>query len=171
MKSPLDRNSIIMPSPLVKSLRRAKRPLLLSAALTITLVLLAASLFFCPSTHAKDSRMAKKMTVLLWPDGAPGAMGDAVADKPDLTLYGPEGDGPFSCVVICPGGGYGAKAAHEGEPIALWLNSIGIAGAVVQYRVSPYRYPVPADDARRVACAPSRQGLRPLHRSGRRPGR
>ena len=94
--------------------------------------------------------MAKKMTVLLWPDGAPGAMGDAVADKPDLTLYVPEGDGPFSCVVICPGGGYGAKAAHEGEPIALWLNSIGIAGAVVQYRVSPYRYPVPADDARRA---------------------
>jgi acetyl esterase/lipase len=111
--------------------------------------------------------MAKKMTVLLWPDAAPGAMGDDVADKPDLTLYLPAGNGPFSCVLICPGGGYSCKAPHEGEPIALWLNSIGIAGAVVQYRVSPYRHPIPADDARRgirmLRAKASEWGLDPAH--------
>lgn len=94
--------------------------------------------------------MTKTINALLWPDGAPGALGDAVEDKPDLTLYLPDGPGPFACVVICPGGGYVRKARHEGEPIAHMLNRYGIAGAVVQYRVAPYRFPVPVMDAQRA---------------------
>ena len=27
------------------------------------------------------------------------------------------------CVIVCPGGGYGGQADHEGRPIAEWLNS------------------------------------------------
>ena len=88
--------------------------------------------------------------VPLWPDGAPGAKGAGPEDCPALTLHLPEGKGPFACVVVCPGGGYSGRAAHEAEPIAEWLCSIGIAGAVVSYRVSPYRHPVPLGDAQRA---------------------
>jgi acetyl esterase/lipase len=94
--------------------------------------------------------MSNIIRTLLWPEGAPGALGDAPEDKPDLTLYLPPGTGPFACVVICPGGGYVRKAQHEGEPIARMLNGHGIAGAVVQYRVAPYRFPVPIMDAQRA---------------------
>ncbi|MGI6356215.1 MAG: alpha/beta hydrolase [Lentisphaerae bacterium] len=96
--------------------------------------------------------MTEHLRVLLWPDGAPGALGDSPADCPDLTVTFPalRPSGPWSCVVVCPGGGYSCKAAHEATPIALWLNSLGLAAAVVQYRVSPYRYPIPANDVRRA---------------------
>ncbi len=88
--------------------------------------------------------------VLLWPQGAPLARGNGPEDRPRLTLYLPEGAGPFACVVICPGGGYAGRAAHEAGPIAEWLNGIGVAGAVADYRVSPYRHPVPLGDAQRA---------------------
>jgi acetyl esterase/lipase len=86
---------------------------------------------------------------LLWPGGAPGAKGDTLEDKPRITAYVPAGDGPFACIVICPGGGYGGRAKHEGEPIARWLNTIGVAGFVLDYRVKPYRHPIPLGDAQR----------------------
>ncbi|MBT7166569.1 MAG: alpha/beta hydrolase [Victivallales bacterium] len=86
----------------------------------------------------------------LWPDGAPGAKGTDSEDCPDLTVHLPAGEGPFPCVVVCPGGGYGGRAAHEADPIAEWLAAIGIAGAVVSYRVSPYRHPIPIGDAQRA---------------------
>jgi acetyl esterase/lipase len=88
--------------------------------------------------------------VLLWPKGAPGAKGDGPEDKPRITPYLPAGDGPFACIVVCPGGGYGGRAPHEGAPIAKWLNSIGVAGVVLDYRVKPYRHPVELGDAQRA---------------------
>ena len=97
--------------------------------------------------------MSEPLKMLLWPNGAPGAKGEAVEDKPDLTLYMPENydiSKPRGLVVVLPGGGYHFKAAHEGEPIAKMLNAAGIPAVVVQYRVSPYRYPIPAEDARRA---------------------
>ena len=51
---------------------------------------------------------------------------------------------------MCPGGGYGGRADHEGEPIARMLNEHGIAGFVCHYRVAPYRHPVPLMDASRA---------------------
>jgi len=88
--------------------------------------------------------------ILLWPGGAPGAKGDTLEDKPRITPYLPAGDGPFACIVVCPGGGYGGRARHEGEPIARWLNTIGVAGFVLDYRVKPYRHPIPLGDAQRA---------------------
>jgi acetyl esterase/lipase len=39
-------------------------------------------------------------------------------------------------VVICPGGGYNILAWNlEGEEVAEWLNSIGVTGIVLKYRV------------------------------------
>ncbi|MCX5676872.1 MAG: alpha/beta hydrolase [Planctomycetota bacterium] len=88
--------------------------------------------------------------MLLWSGGAPGAKGDTLEDKPRITPYLPAGDGPFACIVVCPGGGYGGRAAHEGAPICKWLNSIGVAGFVLDYRVKPYRHPIPLGDAQRA---------------------
>ena len=41
-----------------------------------------------------------------------------------------------SCVIICPGGGYGILAAsHEGSDVAVFFNSIGINALVLKYRI------------------------------------
>ncbi len=93
---------------------------------------------------------------LLWPAGAPGAKGEAAGDKPSLTLYLPEKDKATGVgVVICPGGGYGDLALdHEGEQVGKWLNSLGVAGFVLQYRHhgsgAGYGHPAPLQDAQRA---------------------
>ena len=90
---------------------------------------------------------------LLWPNGAPGALGDADADKPTLTPYlVPEGRGTGSAIVVCPGGGYQHLALdHEGSQVAQWLNSIGVAAFVLQYRLGPrYHHPIELGDAQRA---------------------
>src|SRR5205823_80596 len=90
---------------------------------------------------------------LLWPKGAPGAVGTEATDKPSLTLYLPPADkANGTAVVVCPGGGYGGLAAdHEGRQPAQWLNSQGIAAFVLRYRHAPrYRHPSPLQDAQRA---------------------
>jgi acetyl esterase/lipase len=93
---------------------------------------------------------------LLWPDGAPGAKGEAEGDKPTLTIYLPPQDkATGAAIVICPGGGYGALAMdHEGHQIAQWLNSFGVAGFIVKYRHrnsgAGYGHPAPIQDAQRA---------------------
>lgn len=80
------------------------------------------------------------MTYLLWPEGAPLAEGVTEEDQPALTPYIPAGTVKAS-VIVCPGGGYWMRANHEGDPIARWLNRLGIAAFVLRYRVAPYKYP------------------------------
>jgi acetyl esterase/lipase len=56
-------------------------------------------------------------------------------------------------VVVCPGGGYGGLASgYEGNEIAQWLNSFGVAGFVLKYRHkgTGYQHPAPLDDAQRA---------------------
>jgi len=80
----------------------------------------------------------------------PGALGTEPADIPTLTTYLP-GKPDGSVVIVLPGGGYGALADHEGEPIARWLNTLGITAYVLFYRLGPrYRHPVMLGDARRA---------------------
>lgn len=88
-------------------------------------------------------------TLLLWPDGAPGAEGGSDEDCPAITPYLVQGESN-AAVVICPGGGYGMRAYHEGEPVARWLNTLGISAFVLRYRVAPYRYPSALEDAQRA---------------------
>ncbi|UQZ85922.1 Acetylxylan esterase precursor [Paenibacillus konkukensis] len=91
------------------------------------------------------------MSLLLWPDGTPNALGNEPEDLPTLVPYLAEGNGgPNAAVIVCPGGGYARRAQHEGEPVALWLNSLGISAFVVHYRVAPYRHPNPLMDAQRA---------------------
>jgi acetyl esterase/lipase len=88
---------------------------------------------------------------LLWPNGAPGALGTADVDKPSITPYlakSPNG----TAVIVCPGGGYQHLAMdHEGVQIAKWLNSLGISAFVLQYRLGPkYHHPAMINDAHRA---------------------
>jgi acetyl esterase/lipase len=42
-------------------------------------------------------------------------------------------------------------ADHEGKEAARWLNTLGVAGVVLKYRLAPrYKHPAPLDDARRA---------------------
>jgi acetyl esterase/lipase len=89
----------------------------------------------------------------LWPDGAPGALGQQDKDIPTLTPYLPEpAKATGAAIVICPGGGYGSLASHEGEAYARWLNESGIAGFVLRYRLGSagYRHPIMLMDAARA---------------------
>jgi acetyl esterase/lipase len=91
--------------------------------------------------------------ILLWPGGAPDARGTAPEDTPQLTPYFPDKEkATGAAMVICPGGGYGHLAAHEGEDYALFLNTLGIAAFVLQYRLGPhgYRHPAMLNDASRA---------------------
>jgi len=92
-------------------------------------------------------------TVLLWPNGAPGAQGDEYIDKPSLTIYLPKGENATKTgVVVAPGGGYQHLAIEkEGEQYALWLNAHGVAAFVLKYRLGPkYHNPIELDDAQRA---------------------
>jgi acetyl esterase/lipase len=88
----------------------------------------------------------------LWPNGAPGALGKEPKDIPTLTIYLPKDQSPTAAMVVCPGGGYGGLAAHEGKDYALWLNEQGIAAFVLKYRLgsSGYHHPAMLQDAARA---------------------
>jgi acetyl esterase/lipase len=116
---------------------------------TLSLALLAAlALAALPGAAA-----AAEETVLLWPEGAPGKVGDEATDKPLLWLYpAPKEGATGTAVVVCPGGGYGIHAVdHEGTQVARWLNSIGVSAYVLRYRLAPrYKHPAPMLDVQRA---------------------
>ena len=93
-------------------------------------------------------------TELLWPDGAPGAKGDQPQDKPMLIIHLPPADKANGvAVVVCPGGGYGHLAMdHEGQQIADWFNSFGVAAFICDYRHrgKGYGHPAPLMDAQQA---------------------
>ena len=64
-------------------------------------------------------------------------------EMPSLKPYLINSENTHGAIIVCPGGGYAGKADHEGEPIALWLNSIGLSAFVLDYRVAPYKHPYP----------------------------
>jgi acetyl esterase/lipase len=98
----------------------------------------------------------KPLTLDLWPGKPPGEMGEIDKEKvldpipkarpvkritnvthPTLTIYkpAPEKDTGTS-VVIAPGGGYNILAWDlEGEEVADWLNTLGVTGIILKYRV------------------------------------
>jgi len=91
-------------------------------------------------------------STLLWPNGAPGALGNEESDRPSLTIHLPASNGVHSGVVVCPGGGYAMLAVdHEGRQIAEWLNARGVAAFVLRYRLGPrYHHPIELGDAQRA---------------------
>ncbi len=105
----------------------------------------------------------KPLTLELWPGKVPGetvAIGEEKIDRqpsgavtgitnvstPTITVYRPAREKDTGvAVVVAPGGGYNQLAmGHEGDDVAAWLNSIGITGVVLKYRV-PRRADQPKD--------------------------
>lgn len=106
---------------------------------------------FSTSSPVQDSKSPE--TLLLWPNGAPGAKGETDKDKPTLILYPAKENPSGTAVVVCPGGGYGGLAmGHEGHEIANWLNKNGISAFICDYRHrgKGYGHPYPMMDAQRA---------------------
>ena len=80
-------------------------------------------------------------------------MGTAQKDVPTLTPFLPDpAIATGAAFVICPGGGYGGLADHEGAGYARWLADHGIAGFGLKYRLgtSGYHHPAMIQDAARA---------------------
>ncbi len=89
----------------------------------------------------------------LWPDKDIGTEHDTTTDKdaliagrrlirlgnvtkPELTLYRPVKNSTGAAVLVFPGGGYNILAMDlEGTEVCEWLQSIGVTGVLVKYRV------------------------------------
>jgi len=100
---------------------------------------------------------AEPVVVPLWPGPAPGDPGLPAEEKsrlypskivgptrlitnvtrPTITvLRPPPGLNTGTAMIICPGGGYWDLFWElEGEEVAAWLNSAGITGVILKYRV------------------------------------
>ncbi|NYF53013.1 alpha/beta hydrolase [Tunturiibacter gelidoferens] len=91
-------------------------------------------------------------TVVLWPNGAPGALGDGEGDVPKMYVYPAPGAGLHSAVIVMPGGGYVHLAIEkEGGEEARWLNAHGVTAFVLEYRLGPrYHFPSPMLDGARA---------------------
>ncbi|PLS02875.1 alpha/beta hydrolase [Neobacillus cucumis] len=71
-------------------------------------------------------------------------------NAPSIQPFLLEGPGPFPVMIVAAGGAYARRAEHEAYPVAEWLNSIGVSAVVLNYRVAPYKHPVPLNDAKRA---------------------
>ncbi len=117
-------------------------------------------LLFMLTFHFAQSQPIMK----LWPEGTPDPV---VSPKPEETFEGrrvryvseptltiylpPKEQNTGVSVVICPGGGYGMEAMdHEGYEVAEFLQSHGIAGIVLKYRLPFGHSEIPLQDAQQA---------------------
>lgn len=125
------------------------------------------------ATSALAGTLKETAVVPLWPDDFLAAAGGKGEEKvvvenniikvgnvsnPTLTVYKPT-DVPDTgaAVIICPGGGYSILAWDlEGTEIAEWLNSIGVTGVLLRYRVPGKRDAAFQDGQRAVGLVRSR---------------
>jgi acetyl esterase/lipase len=75
--------------------------------------------------------------------------------KPTITLFRPAADkANGAAVIVCPGGGYSILAWDlEGTEVCEWLNSIGVTGVLLKYRVpgrGEQRHSASLQDAQRA---------------------
>lgn len=72
--------------------------------------------------------------------------------QPEIILYLPKKEENRKiAVIICPGGGYTRLAIdHEGHQFAQWLQSQGIAGIVLKYRMPNMHKEIPLEDFNRA---------------------
>lgn len=118
------------------------------------------------SVHAAA---AEPLEIPLWPDlrrdGGAEKITERGKAKPDrsitnvrfptATVYLPE-NAAAAAVIICPGGAYGGLAIDkEGHDVARWLNTQGVAGIVLKYRLphgeaATGEKPLPLQDAQRT---------------------
>jgi acetyl esterase/lipase len=102
-------------------------------------------------TEVEITAGAMSKSARLWEQVAPHAKGSGDEDIPTLTPMLRNTEQPTAAIIVCPGGGYGGLAPHEGEPVGRWLNSLGIGAFVLKYRLGPkYRHPVEMHDVQRA---------------------
>lgn len=94
--------------------------------------------------------MSTRSEILLWADGVPGVDAE---DQPSITACPsmPEiANG--AAVLVCPGGGYSFLSnEYEGRFPAEWLNSLGVAAFILNYRIAPkFGHPAPMQDVLRA---------------------
>ena len=125
----------------------------LTFVLSAKLVCLLA-IFAVPASAAASAKPPKgfERAVVLWPNGAPGAIGKEDADIPKLYVYPASGAGAHPAVIVLPGGGYRTLSTEkEGGEEARWLNARGVTAFVLEYRLGPrYGFPVPMLDGARA---------------------
>ena len=96
---------------------------------------------------------AQAETILLWPNGAPGALGTADTDRPTLTIFrAASQQNGSTAVIVAPGGGYtNLSMDKEGRQVASWFNAMGVTAFVLKYRLGPrYHHPIELGDAQRA---------------------
>lgn len=78
--------------------------------------------------------------------------------RPSLTVYpAPAARNTGTAILVCPGGGYNILAWDlEGTEVCEWLNSIGVTGLLLKYRV-PKR---PGDDRHLLPLADAQRAIR-----------
>lgn len=126
-----------------------------------------------PATQPASTPQSGPKVVRLWQGDAPEAQGKEESDKstndvPTLTIYSPAGKNNGAALVVCPGGGYGGLAGHEGRPVAEWFASLGGTGLVLKYRLGPkYHHPAEMDDVQRAIrltrANATEWGINPAH--------
>lgn len=91
-------------------------------------------------------------TIVLWPNGAPGAVGTGDEDVPKMYAYPAASAGTHTAVIVLPGGGYTHLVTEkEGGAEARWLNEHGVTAFVLEYRLGPrYHFPSPMLDGARA---------------------
>lgn len=138
---PMTPTSHIMPN----NHRRYRRPC------TIALFTLAAVVSSTLCIAAEKT--TKSEDIVLWPEGAPGALGKDDVDIPILSIHRPaKGKENGAAVIVCPGGGYQHLASsYEGHDVADWFTSFGVTGLVLRYRLAPkYHHPTMMLDVQRA---------------------
>ena len=96
---------------------------------------------------------AQTNPIVLWENGAPGALGKEPLDVPTLTPYFPAKEkATGAAIIVAPGGGYSRLSdVKEGSAVAEWLNTLGITAFVLKYRhTAKYPHPAPLQDAARA---------------------
>ena len=81
--------------------------------------------------------------------------------KPTITIYqAAKNKNSGTAMIICPGGGYwNLYWELEGEEVAQWLNSIGVTGIILKYRV-PRRPDEPKGEPARRPLQDAQRALR-----------
>ncbi len=85
----------------------------------------------------------------LWENNTPYFDSSIGQAEPEIIPYLADGENT-PAIVVCAGGGYTHRAPHEAEPVAEWIQSMGISAFIVTYRLTPYTYPAILADVQRA---------------------
>jgi acetyl esterase/lipase len=136
---------------------------------------------------ARSAAEIDPLVVSLWPDRPPDESGNIGPERirmspkldrkqvevteptrmvtgvtnPTITIYQPpKNKDTGTAILICPGGGYWDLYWQlEGEEVAVWLNSIGVTGIILKYRV-PRRLDEPKGEPARRPLQDAQRAVR-----------